>query len=268
MSVTKEELIHKAAAELAKSRYAVALTGAGISTESGIRDFRGPDGIWTKDPAAERRVYEMYEHLLANPKAYWEETLNSPGLFGDLSKIKPNRGHLALADMEKMGILKCVITQNVDNLHERAGSQRVVDYHGNHFKLRCMRCGRRYLIEEYDLQGLNEKNELPPRCKYCRGVLKLDVVYFQEQIPDDTAIQSLREVEQCDLLLVCGTSAVVYPFANLPRIARDNYGITIIEVNIEPTPLTEEGVSDYLIMGKTGEILPAIVAEIEKLKKL
>jgi NAD-dependent deacetylase len=267
MSLTREALIQKAAADLVKAHYAVALTGAGISTESGIRDFRGPDGIWTKDPAAERRVYEMYERLLDNPKAYWEETLNSPGLFGDLSRIKPNRGHIALAELEKMGLLKCVITQNVDNLHEKAGSQQVLDYHGNHFKLRCMRCNKRYLIEDYNLNQLNEKGELPPHCKYCNGVLKLDVVYFQERIPDDIAIQSLREIEQCDLLLICGTSAVVYPFANLPRIARNNNNITIIELNMEPTPLTEDGISDYFIQGKTGEILPAIVAEIEQLRK-
>lgn len=267
MSQTKEALIQKAAADIVKSHYVVALSGAGISTESGIRDFRGPNGIWTKDPAAERRVYEMYGWLLEDPKGYWEETLDSPGLFGDLSTIKPNPGHFALAALEKMGILKCVITQNVDNLHERAGSQNVINYHGNHFKLRCMQCGKRYLLEDYDLNGLKEANELPPRCRYCNGVLKLDVVYFQEQIPDDVAIGSLREVEQCDCILVCGTSAVVYPFANLPRIARDNARIAIIEVNMEPSPLTEDGISDYLIQGKTGEILPAIVAEVEKLRQ-
>ncbi|MBN1366470.1 MAG: NAD-dependent deacylase [Dehalococcoidales bacterium] len=267
MSLTREELIQKAAADLVRPHYAVALTGAGISTESGIRDFRGPDGIWTKDPAAERLAYEMYGRLRANPKDYWKETLNSPGLFGNLAEVKPNRGHFALAELEKMGILKCVITQNIDNLHERAGSQRVLDYHGNHFKLRCMRCNKRYLIEDYDLQQLNKNDELPPRCRYCNGILKLDVVYFQEPIPDDVAIQSLREMEDCDLLLICGTSAVVYPFANLPRIARNNANITIIEVNMEPTPLTEDGISDYFIPGKTGEVLPAIVAEVKKLRK-
>ena len=267
MSLTKEELIQKAAAALAKSHYAVALTGAGISTESGIRDFRGPDGIWTKDPAAEQLAYEMYGHFLESPKNYWKETLNSPGLFGNLADAKPNRGHLALAELEKMGILKCVITQNIDNLHEKAGIQRVLDYHGNHFKLRCTRCTHRYPVEGYDLQELYEKDELPPHCRYCNGVLKLDVVYFQEAIPSDVAIQSLREVEQCDLLLICGTSAVVYPFANLPRIARENPGVTIIEVNGEPTPLTEDGISNYLIQGRIGEILPEIVKEVRKLRQ-
>ncbi len=262
-----DELIKRAANDLAKSRYAVALTGAGISTESGIHDFRGPDGIWTKDPSAEMRAYEAYGRLRANPKAFWEESLSMPGILGDLTQVKPNRGHLALARLEKMGIIKCVITQNIDNLHETAGSQHVLDYHGNHFKLRCMRCNTRYFIEEYDLNQLRETNTLPPRCKNCNGVLKLDVVYFQEPIPEDIVTQSLEEVEKCDLLLVCGTSAVVYPFANLPRIARNKIGVTIIEVNGEPTPLTDEGVSDYLILGKTGEILPAIVSAVEGLRK-
>ena len=106
MLASKEDLIQRAAADLVKSQYAVALTGAGISTESGIRDFRGPDGIWTRDPAAEQMAYEMYGRLLENPKNYWQETLNLPGLFGNLAEAEPNRGHLALAEMEEMGILK------------------------------------------------------------------------------------------------------------------------------------------------------------------
>jgi NAD-dependent deacetylase len=261
------ELIERAAADLVNSRYAVALTGAGISTESDIRDFRGPDGIWTKDPEAERRAYEAYGRLRANPKAFWEESLSVPGLLGDLNQIKPNPGHYALANLEKLGILKCVITQNIDNLHEQAGSEHVLDYHGNHFKLRCMRCNTRYFIEEYDLGQLKETSKLPPRCKDCGGVMKLDVVYFQEPIPNDIAEQSLAEVEKCDLMLICGTSAVVYPFANLPRLARNKGNVIIIEVNGERTPLTEDEISDYLIQGKTGVILPEIVEEVERVRK-
>jgi NAD-dependent deacetylase len=262
-----EDLIRRAAADLVYSRYVVALTGAGISTESGIRDFRGPDGIWTKDPEAERRAYEAYGRLRTNPKAFWEESLNMPGLLGDLTQIKPNTGHYALANLEKIGILKCVITQNIDNLHEQAGSEHVLDYHGNHFKLRCMRCNMRYFIEDYDLGQLKKSGNLPPRCKDCGGVMKPDVVYFQEPIPNDVAEWSLAEVEKCDLLLICGTSAVVYPFANLPRIARNKSNVIIIEVNGERTPLTDDEISDYLIQGKTGQILPRIVEAVERLRK-
>jgi len=268
-------LIARAAVALSKSRYAIALTGAGISTESGIHDFRGPEGIWTKNPDMERRAYEAYGKLLKNPGKYWEESLTAPSLLGDFHNVQPNAGHYALAKMEELGILKCLITQNVDNLHQRSGTKNIIDYHGNAFKLRCMRCGTRYFTEEYDLILLKDTGKLPPRCQKCHGVLKPDVVHFNEPIPADVVEKSLEEALKCDLMLVCGTSAVVYPFANLPRVARqkssglafrDNlytpetgYPVTIIEINAEPTSLTEDGVSDYLIQGKTGEILPRIV---------
>jgi len=280
-----EELVERAARDLINSNYAIALTGAGMSTESGIPDFRGPSGIWTKDPEAERRAYQTYHRFLANPKEYWEEKLSAPSLFGNLTKVKPNPGHYALAELEKMGILKCVITQNIDNLHQRAGTENVLDYHGNAFKLRCIDCNARFDLEEYDLQGLREEGRLPPHCRKCGGVIKGDVVHFREPIPSDVAHQSLEEAWRCDLMLICGTSAVVYPFAELPRVARQRKveterktgagiyavervpAVTIIELNAEPTPLTQEGVSDYLIQGKTGEVLPRIVEEVKRLRR-
>src|SRR5512139_2683104 len=128
-----EDLIRRAAADLVTAGYAIALTGAGISTESGIHDFRGPDGIWTKHPEAEMEAYEAYEHLRRDPKKHWENIL-APGsffsLFDEVMNALPNRGHLALAELEAMGILKLVITQNVDSLHEKAGSRNVIEYHG------------------------------------------------------------------------------------------------------------------------------------------
>lgn len=277
-----EELIRRAAADLAKAEYAIALTGAGISTESGIHDFRGPDGIWTRHPEAEMEAYEAYDKLRRDPKDHWERILE-PGsffsLFDEVMKALPNRGHLALAELETMGILKLVITQNVDSLHEKAGNRNVIEYHGGVSKLRCMSCNTRYRREEYDLEKLKEEGHLPPRCRKCSGVIKHDGVYFGEAIPSDVAHASLEAAWKCDLMLICGTSAVVYPFAQLPRIAREKgtgrgrnerglhaagnaSGTTIIEVNAEATPLTREGVSDYIIQGKTGDILPRIVAEV------
>lgn len=279
-----EQLIERAAKELHNSGYAIALTGAGMSTESGILDFRGPSGIWTKDPEAEKRAYQTYHKFLENPKEYWEERLSSPSMLGNLERVEPNQGHHALVVLEQIGILKCVITQNIDNLHRRAGSKNVLEYHGNAFLLRCVKCNTRFDSDEYDLQRLTEEGQLPPYCKKCGGVIKIDVVHFREPIPSDVAHQSLDEAWKCDVMLICGTSAVVFPFANLPRIARQhviereretNTGIyavekvpavTIIEVNAEPTPLTEEGISDYLIQGKTGEILPRIVEHVKKLR--
>ena len=277
-----EELINRAARDLVESKYAIALTGAGMSTESGMPDFRGPKGLWTKHPEAERRAYEIYGKFQQNPKEYWEERLSGHSLLGDLlgdlGKVAPNPGHYALAELEKMGFLKCVITQNIDNLHERAGSKSVLDYHGNVFKLRCVSCNARYDLEEYDLQKLRDEGRLPPLCKKCGGVVKDDVVHFREPIPLDIAEESEEESLKCDTMLICGTSAVVYPFANLPLIAKfrsgrlpsgvyaRGYGTTvkIIEVNAVPTPLTQEGISDYLIQGKTGEILPRIVEQVKK----
>ena len=270
-----EGLIDRAAKDLVESRYAVAMTGAGISTESGIPDFRGPEGIWTRDKEAEKRAYQTYDLFREDPRAYWEEMTDPQrargGFYHRISEAEPNRGHYALAELEKMGIMKCVITQNIDGLHVKAGSRKVLEYHGSVSKLRCLSCGSRYRVEEVSLE------KLPPRCK-CGEVLKSDVVYFTEPIPSDVAEESEAEALKCDLMLICGTSAVVYPFANLPLLARFRFeslpsgfyaagyrtGVKIIEVNAEPTPLTREGVSDCLIQGKTGEILPRIVEQVKK----
>jgi NAD-dependent deacetylase len=261
------DLIKQAATDLVKSKYAIALTGAGISTESGIPDFRGPSGVWTRDPEAEKRAYQVYAKFQRNPKEYWTERLTLPSLLGNLDKMAPNPGHYALAELEKMGILKWVITQNVDSLHQKGGSKKVLDYHGNAFMLRCFSCNSRFDLKQFDLQRMMAEDKLPPLCERCGGVLKGDVVHFHEPIPTDVAEQSMEEAGRCDLMLICGTSAVVYPFARLPQVAKERHSgnsAMIIEVNAEPTPLTQRGISDYLIQGKTGQILPQIVEEVKR----
>ena len=270
-----DDLITRAADDLLESKHAIALTGAGMSTESNIPDFRGPKGIWTLNKEAEAKAYERYELFLDNPRAYWEEIVGLRGTYGNfhgqIREAKPNPGHYALAELEALGILKCVITQNIDGLHKKAGSKRVLEYHGSVNAVRCVSCGSRFAWDEISL------DKLPPRCK-CGAFLKDDVVHFKEPIPSDVMEESEKEALTCDLMLICGTSAVVYPFANLPRMARfhasrsilglDMLGprsnVKIIEVNADPTPLTQEGISDYLIQGKTGEILPRIVEEVKK----
>jgi len=268
-----ENLVKRAAKDLAESKYAIALTGAGMSTESDIPDFRGPKGIWTTNKEAEAKAYQRYELFLNNPRAYWEEMLGVQGTYGtfyeQIRQAEPNPGHYALAELEALGMLKCVITQNIDGLHKKAGSKRVLEYHGSTHVLRCIFCGSRFAREEVSL------DELPPRCK-CGAALKYDVVHFKEPIPSDVMEDSEKEASRCDFMLICGTSAVVYPFANLPRMARFHPGVTgldvmghkanvkVVEVNADPTPLTHEGISDYLIQGKTGEILPRIVEEVNK----
>jgi len=264
-----DELIERAAESLARSEYAIALTGAGMSTESGIADFRGPSGVWTKDPKAEEDAYKTYPRLLEDPKGWWEDTLSQPVSGREsLEKAAPNSGHYALAKLEQIGVLRWTLTQNIDALHEKAGSKNLLEYHGTISKLRCMTCNARYPRDAFDFEQLKEDGLLPPRCSPCQGVLKSDVVYFGEPIPSDVAYQSDEEARNCDVMLVCGTSAVVYPFANLPRIAGQGSrerarAASVIEVNAEPTPLTEEHVSDYLIQGNTGDILPAIVEAVK-----
>jgi NAD-dependent deacetylase len=277
-----ESLIKKAAGDIIRSQYAVALTGAGMSTESGIPDFRGPEGIWTKNPDAERKAYETYTTFLNDPAQYWVERLTQPSLHGTLEGAEPNSGHKALAELEMMGLLKSVITQNIDGLHEKAGSKRVLEYHGNIYKLRCSSCGVRFRREEYNLEQMLQEDKLPPLCIRCNAPVKADVVHFTEPIPTDVSRESLEEAYKCDLMLICGTSAVVYPFASLPRIAREKGAeigrriepgstsnktgaVTIIEINAEPTPLTSGNVSNYLIQGKTAEILPRIIDCVKSL---
>ena len=278
-----EELIGRAASDLKESAYAVCLTGAGVSTESGIPDFRGPQGVWTKNPEAERRAYRSYDFFCEDPKAWWEERLAAAaGPMGEIAAREPNPSHHALAELERMGILKCTITQNIDALHAKAGTKNLLEYHGCALKLRCMSCGERWARDDFELEKLRDEGRLPPLCPRCGGVIKTDTVAFGEPIPSDVAHNSLEEAWKCDLMLICGTSAVVYPFASLPRVARQRRvereeamesglqavkraaAVTIIEVNADPTPLTQEGVSDYLIQGLTGEILPRIVDSIKE----
>jgi NAD-dependent deacetylase len=258
-----DDLIERVASDLLNSRYAVALTGAGISTESSLSDFRGPKGIWTTNKEAEAKAYERYGLFLKNPKAYWEGVLGLKGTHGafynEVKKANPNPGHYALAELEEVGLLKCVITQNIDGLHRKAGSQNVIEYHGSVHKLRCPSCGSRFEF------GVIPMDKLPPYCK-CGGAMKYDIVHFNEPIPRDVMEEAEKEAVNCDLMLICGTSAVVYPFASLPRAAKLGYGsrTKIIEVNAEPTPLTQEGISDYFIQAKTGEALPQIVKTVRE----
>lgn len=283
MTDTIEDLIKRAAVDLKTARHAIALSGAGISTESGIPDFRGPDGIWTKNPELEQKAYDAFLSFKLDPRAWWIEQLEAPvNLIEEWGKAWPNKGHQALAELEKLKQLKLVITQNIDNLHQRAGSKRVLDYHGNVFKLRCLNCNRRDPLEKFNLMKLKRKEKLPPLCKSCGHALKPDVVYFGESIPQDVSFESEQQARICDLMMVCGTSAVVYPFAGLPKTASGkerrstldaffDMGLnrepdaTIIEINNEPTPLTHEGISDYFIQGNTGDILPRIVSALKRL---
>ncbi len=263
----EEELVQRLAHNVINAKYVIALTGAGLSTESGIPDYRGPQGIWTKNPEAEKKAYRSFALFQEDPRAYWEERLSVFSLLGDLASYEPNAGHYALVELEKMGLLRCVITQNIDGLHLKAGSENVLEYHGNAFKLRCISCRTRFEPEKYNVEKLQREGALPPLCLRCQEPIKSDIVHFGEPIPEDVIIQSIEEARRCDVMIICGTSASVYPFASLPMEARGREGVILVEVNASPTPLTEDKISDFLIEGRTGDILPRLVEAVKALKQ-
>ena len=246
------KLIQKAAGEILHSKKTIAFTGAGISVESGIPDFRGAQGLWQKyDPEEYAHIHAFY----SNPERVW---LMLKDMFALVMSANPNPAHYGLAELERMGLLSSIITQNVDGLHQAAGSHKVVEFHGSHRTLTCLKCST-------TMDGSSLKMEdLPPRCSRCSSLLKPDVVFFGEPIPWEAQSISFKESNSCSLVLVIGTSAVVYPAASIPITAKER-GATVIEINMERTPLTDQ-ISDYLLAGSAGEIVPALVEEVKRLK--
>jgi NAD-dependent deacetylase len=246
-----DNMIKKAAEDLSAAKMVTALTGAGISVESGIPPFRGKGGLWEKyDPMEVAHI----DAFLQNPEKVWKL------LFKDmkevLDKAVPNDCHKGLAKLEKLGILKTIITQNVDGLHQMAGSGDVIEFHGNMAWQRCMECYKRYPTSQINL------SQIPPRCS-CEGILRPDAVLFGEMIPPDALWRSRKVATDCDVMLVIGTSAVVQPAALMPIIAKES-GAKIIEINPERTPLTDE-ISDYLIKGSAGDVMNRILSQMEKM---
>ncbi len=241
-------LFEQAVAACARARKAVALTGAGISVESGIPSFRGKGGLWEKiDPMK----YAHIDALENNPAEVWQVLFR--GIADLLQTAVPNAGHTGLWRLEQMGILQTVITQNVDGLHQKAGSSDVIEFHGTHAVLRCMGCHVRSDWEVFS------GDQIPPVCP-CGAYLRPDVVMFGEPIDVGLLRRSRMLAARCDVMLVIGTSATVEPAAYLPLIAKDN-GAFIIEINPEATPLTDR-ISDVTLLGPAGEMLDRIVAAV------
>jgi NAD-dependent deacetylase len=249
------EELAEVAGWLRRAERVVVLTGAGISTESGIPDFRGPQGVWTRDPKAEARADIRY--YMSDPKARrqaWQGRLNHPA-----RDAQPNAGHRALAQLERQGRLLLLITQNIDGLHLAAGSspERTVEIHGTMRDYVCLGCGSRGpMADALDRVRAGEED---PACRECGGILKSATISFgQSLVPADLA-RAEEAVAACDLFLAVGTSLTVYPVAWLPERAL-LAGARLVILNAEPTPL--DGRAHSVLRGQIGEILPELVARV------
>jgi NAD-dependent deacetylase len=249
------ETRRRIASWIREARYAVALTGAGISTDSGIPDFRGPQGLWTRNPAAER-LSSLHDYM-TDPEVRvlaWKSRLEHPAW-----RALPSPGHIALAELEKKGRLHALITQNIDGLHQKAGtSLRILtEIHGTIREVICMGCGERAAMES--ALARVRAGEPDPPCRGCGGVLKSATISFGQSLVPEDLDRARRPAETCDLFLAVGTSLVVHPAAILPQLAL-NAGARLVIINAQPTPY--DGRAHAVLHHPIAETLPSIVEEV------
>ncbi len=242
--------IEQAAAAIARANHVIAVTGAGISVESGVPDFRSPGGIWDTYPPDQ---YATIDAFMADPDRVWNMWYDLGAMLGD---VAPNAGHRALTALQELGRLDLVITQNIDNLHQEAGCLNVVEYHGNAKHMRCLAC-----LELAPLDVL-KRTAQAPRCG-CGGTMKPDVVLFGDIIPEAAIIAADDATQRADVVIIVGTSATVYPAAQIPLDAK-RHGAYIIECNLEPTDFTPL-ITDAFLQGKAGTTLPALAEAVGRL---
>jgi len=228
---------------LREAEHAIALTGAGISVESGVPAFRGKSGLWDRYPIEE---YATIEAFTRNPSKVWTFFRE---FYEVLNEAEPNPAHIALASLEKAGVLKSIVTQNIDNLHQRAGSTNVIEFHGSASTLECLKCGS---VVRFDERVLTSP---VPTCD-CGGLLKPQIVLFGEAIPSSALEAAQRESLLCDVMLVIGTTAQVAPASMLPIVAKQR-GAMIIGMNVEQTYLTGH-IADLSVLGSVGLTLPRV----------
>jgi len=245
-----DDALHAVRRWIAASQRIVVLTGAGISTDSGIPDFRGPRGVWTRNPAAEAQ--STIDHYLADPavrRAAWRSRLEHGAW-----TARPNRGHMALLALERRGKLHALITQNVDELHQLAGHahDKVIEVHGTIRRVMCWRCGARAPME--DALRRVRAGEADPACTHCGGILKSDTISFGQALDPAVIERAMEAASQADLMLAVGTTLQVYPVAGVVPLAK-RAGSRVVILNDQPTPLDE--IADALLRGSIGELLPA-----------
>lgn len=227
------------------------LTGAGISAESGVATFRGHDGLWSKLKPEELASFDAF---LRNPELVWEWYNYRKNI---IHNVKPNLAHEALVTMESLVNNFTLVTQNVDNLHNRAGSKRVLELHGNIERSYCVDCEK----PVFNIEVTPEKKV--PRCTYCGGLIRPDVVWFGEILPENVFQAAVEAASRCELFFAVGTSAVIFPAAGLPLTAR-NHGAYLVEINTERTDISH--IVDETLLGKAGEVLPQIVSILKEMR--
>jgi NAD-dependent deacetylase len=248
------EEIERLAQLIIESQKVIVFTGAGISTESGIPDFRSPGGIWSRyDP--EDFTIQKFLSSPAARKTIWKMSVEG----GLLTEAEPNLAHYAIAELYQLGKLDCVITQNIDNLHQKAGvpEDKVFELHGNVGWVVCLSCRRRFPMPEV-LQKIKEGIEVPD-CPDCQGILKPDAVFFGEALPQETLQEAIRRAQNCDLFIVIGSTLVIYPAAYIPTYAGEA-GATLAIVNLTPTPF--DHYAEVVIRGKAGEIMSRVMEKV------
>ncbi len=252
-----DEQIEKLAELIVSSNNIIVFTGAGISTESGLRDFRGPNGIWTK---SEDPTTMTFQKFLVDPevrKRHWARY--GSGEFH--ANIQPNRAHYAVAEMEKMGKLNCVITQNIDGLHQKAGNNpnNVIELHGTVTKAKCLECGKSYAIEE--IRPRFDAGEESPNCRECGGLMKVATISFGQPMPVEETQEAQRRLARCDLCIVIGSTRLVYPAAHMPEIAL-SAGANLAIINMGNTPL--DNMARVRISEKAGDIMEKVMRLVKQ----
>ena len=254
MDAQMETLIEKGAEIVASAKKVVVFTGAGVSTESGIPDFRSPGGIWSKYQPI------MFQDFMASEemrRESWRRGKETYHLFAD---VEPNPAHRAVVELEKMGKLDCLITQNIDNLHQKAGNSPdlVIELHGTAMYVLCMNCGKRWPRGEIQ-EWLEEGVELPT-CDECGGIMKSATVSFGQPMPEEETMEAQRRAQQSEVFIVVGSSLVVFPAAQMPMIAKQN-GAKLVIVNLGETAYDEH--ADVRISGKAGEVMERLIERVK-----